>query len=161
MKIQYNVEDSKDMKKLDYSKRFFKYPDLFMNDVCEVKINGDSFLKKDKFILHSKEKILPRKIFLYGKKNDGSDDTNNLYLNYWMKVFLKTIEKGNLYKYDCKISESKIELCIGLPLNYRRCAFNGEIWTKNDIIKFLSCLFSSDLEEVEFEQQDFFESLVA
>src|SRR5699024_9865453 len=99
MKLKYNMEDQKDIKKLDYSKRFLKYPDMFLVKSCEVKVNGDDFLKADSFIIYCKKKVLPRKIYLYGKKGKECDG-DNLYLNYWLKVFLKTVEKGNLYKQD-------------------------------------------------------------
>ena len=62
MKLKYNMEDQKDIKKLDYSKRFLKYPDMFLVKSCEVKVNGDDFLQADSFIIYCKKKVLPRKI---------------------------------------------------------------------------------------------------
>ena len=52
MKLKYNMEDQKDIKKLDYSKRFLKYPDMFLVKSCEVKVNGDDFLQADSFIIY-------------------------------------------------------------------------------------------------------------
>ena len=78
-----------------------------------------------------------------------------------MKIFLKTVEKGNLYKYDFEKSDSKIELCIGLPLVFRYEAYNYNSWKRENIIEFLSCLFDTYLEESEYEQQDLFEELAA
>ena len=159
MKLKYNMEDQKDIKKLDYSKRFLKYPDMFLVKSCEVKVNVDYFLQADSFIIYCKKKVLPRKIYLYGKKGKECDG-DNLYLNYWLKVFLKTVEKGNLYKQDFEKSDSKIELCIGLPYKFRKDAFRS-VWTRKNIIEFLSCLFDTYIEEAEYKQEDFFEKLVA
>lgn len=39
MKLFYNVENPKDVKRLDYSKRFIKYPDMFLSKICEVRVN--------------------------------------------------------------------------------------------------------------------------
>ncbi len=159
MKLKYNMEDLKDIKKLDYSKRFLKYPDMFLGKNCEVKINGDDFFRADSFIICCKKKVLPRRIYIYGKK--GRDyDSDNLYLNYWLKVFLRTVEKGNLFKQNFEKSDSKIELCIGLPYKFRRDAFR-RTWTRKNIIEFLSCLFDTYIEEAEYKQEDFFEQLVA
>lgn len=160
MKLQYNIENSKDVKRLDCSKRFLKYPNMFLSEICDVRVNGDDFLNSDEFIIHSRKKALPRKIYLYGKKG-RENNSDNLYLNYWMKIFLKTVEKGNLYKYDFEKSDSKIELCIGLPLVFRYEAYNYNSWKRENIIEFLSCLFDTYLEESEYEQQDLFEELAA
>ena len=97
---------------------------------------------------------------MYGKKG-RNDNANNLYLNYWLKVFLKTVERGNLYKNDFEKSNSKIELCIDLPFKFRYLAFNCNSWSRNNIIEFLSCLFDIYIEEAQYEQQDLFEELVA
>ena len=82
---------------------------------------------------------------MYGKKG-RNDNADNLYLNYWLKVFLKTVEKGNLYKNDFEKSNSKIELCIGLPFLFRYQAFKNSTWTRENIIEFLSCLFDTYIE---------------
>lgn len=159
MIIRYNIEDEREIKKLTYSKRFTEYPNMFLSNICEVRVNPDDYLLKDNFILSCKLKILPRKIFIYGKKEryNSSDD---LYLNYWMNIFFKTIEKGYLHKYNFEKCTSKSELCIGLPLEYRCHAFNYESWKKENIIDFLSCLFNTILEEGEYKQQDLWEELL-
>ena len=77
-----------------------------------------------------------------------------------MNIFLKTIEKGYLQKYDFKKNKSKTELSIGLPLEFRRRAFNYKEWKKENIIDFLSCLFNTTLEEGEYKQQDLWEELL-
>ena len=159
MKKLYRVDSKRDIKRLRFSKRFCKYPDMFLGNVCRVIVNKDNYLVKDEFIIKSKYKILPRNIFLYGKKeNYGS---NNLYLNYWLEIFLKTVEQGYLYKYDLKKSELKTELAIGLPLEFRYQAFDYTNWDRKKVIKFLSCLFDNELIEENYEQQDLFEELVA
>lgn len=84
-----------------------------------------------------------------------------MYLNYWLKIFLKTVEKGNLFKQDFEKSDSKIELCIGLPYRFRSDAFKYNTWTRNNIIQFLSCLFDIHIEEAEYKQEDFLEELVS
>ena len=160
MVLRYNVEDEREMKKLTFSKRFTKYPDMFLTNSCEVKVNADDFLQENSFIIKCNLKILPRKIFLYGKKNRNYID-DDLFLNYWMDIFLKTVEKGYLHKYDFQKSSLKTELCIGLPLEFRRRAFDYKNWTKQSVIKFLSCLFDTTLEESEYDQQDLFDELVA
>ena len=43
---------------------------------------------------------------------------------------------------------------------YRCNAFSGREWNRNNIISFLSCLFDNELEEADFEQQDFLEELM-
>lgn len=159
MKKLYRVNSKRDIKRLRFSKRFGKYPDMFLGNVCRVIVNKDNYLVEDEFIIKSKYKILPRNIFLYGKKeNYGS---NNLYLNYWLEIFLKTVEQGYLYKYDLQKSELKTELTIGLPLEFRYQAFDYTNWDRKKVIKFLSCLFDNELIEENYEQQDLFEELVA
>lgn len=160
MNVQYNVNDKKMMKLLSCSKRFQKYPSMFLNDTCKVIVNNDDYLSNDEFILKSKYKNLPRQMFIYGKKQGRNTDENFLYLNYWMEIFLKTIEKGILCKTDFNKSNSKLDLCIGIPLSYRASAFNYNNWQRKDIIDFLSCLFDCDLYEVNYEQQDLFENLL-
>lgn len=73
--------------------------------------------------------------------------------------FLKDSRKGNLCKYDFVKSDSKLELCIGLPLKYRLDAFKYARWTRENIIEFLSCLFDCDLEISDYEQQDLLDNL--
>lgn len=156
MIYRYNVQDKRMMRKLINSKRFPEYPNIFLSNTCKVKVNGDDSLEKDEFIIQSKNTLLPKKIYLYGKKTRNDEEENNLYINYWLKVFFKTIERGNLYKWDFFKSESKMELTIGLPLKYRLQAFNYKKWDRKDVITFLSCLFNDELEEADYEQQDLF-----
>ena len=159
MQYEFNIQDKRDLKKIEFSKRFIKYPEMFLNETCLVRVNNDDFLKKCEFTIRSKLKILPRKILIYGK-GTGSSQDDDLFLNYWSKVFFKTVESGKLCKYDCPTCSSKLEMCIGLPYRYRKNAFNGTEWSKNDLINFLSCLFDNELEEADFEQQDFLEELM-
>ena len=160
MEYKFSVQDSKAIKRLIYSSRFPKYPDIFLNKTCKVRVNGDEGLMTDEFTIKSKYRILPRKIYLYGKKTSRSQEEDNLYLNYWLNIFLNTVESGNLCKADFAKSDSKIELTIGLPLKYRLEAFSHRRWSRKNIILFLSCLFDNDIEEVNYEQQDLFEDLL-
>lgn len=150
----YNVKDKRITKKLISSKRFPKYHDMFLSNTCFVQVNSDDFLIKDEFIIFSKSKVLPKKIYLYGKKTNKNNNENNIYLNSWMPIFLKTVEQGNLCKFDFSKSTSKLELTIGLPLTYRRLAFKGNYWTKSNVIRFLECLFNIELSETEYIQQN-------
>lgn len=159
MQYKFNVKDKRDLKKIEFSKRFIKYPDMFLSETCLVRVNKDDFLKEDEFTIQSKLKILPRKICVYGKKTKISEE-NDLFLNYWINIFFKTVENGNLCKYDFSKCNSKLEMCIGLPYEYRCNAFLGRKWDRNNIINFLSCLFDNELEEADFEQQDFWEELM-
>lgn len=151
--IYFNVQDKRDLKKLASSKRFLRYPNMFLTNTCEVRVNKDDYLTESQFVIHSKKRILPRKIYLYGKKT-GYGLENNLYLNYWLEVFLKTVENGILSKSDFSKSESKLELCIGLPVKYREKAFHYRNWTKDDVITFLNCLFDNQIEETKYFQQN-------
>ena len=159
MQYKYNVQDEIEIKKLSNSKRFPKYPTMFLSNTCVVRVNKDDCLQEDEFTIYCKYKILPRKIYLYGKKTKPIEE-NDIFLNYWLNVFLKTIEEGNLCKYDFPKSDSKLELTIGLPLQYRLKAFDCYNWTRKNVIKFLSCLFDSEIEEADYEQQDFLENLL-
>lgn len=159
MGCEFNVEDKREMIKLNNSKRFPKYPTIFLSNTCQVRVNQDDYFENSMFTIQSKYRILPRKIYLYGKKTRDAEE-DNIYLNYWSSIFLKTIEKGKLYKYDFEKSNSKLEMCIGLPLKFREKAFRSNTWRKKDIIAFLSCLFDTEIEEADFEQQDLLESLL-
>lgn len=161
MKCKYDLSDKRAIKKLSSSKRFLKYPDMFLNTTCQVRVNGDDGLRQDEFIIRSKNKILPRKIYIYGKKTIEESEEECLFLNYWMQIFFKTVEKGYLYKHDFEKSNSKLELTIGLPYKYREKAFGGRIWSRNNIIQFLCCLFDSELKEENYEQQDLLEFLLS
>ena len=68
MIYKFNVQDKREIKKLTNSKRFSKYPSMFLRNTCEVRVNHDDGFEKDKFVLYSKTNNLPRKIYLYGKK---------------------------------------------------------------------------------------------
>lgn len=160
MECKFNIQDKKAIKRLMYSNRFRKYPDIFLNTTSNVRVNNDEGLIADEFIIKSKYRILPRKIYIYGKKTFCREDENNLYLNYWLSVFLNTVEFGNLCKTDFVKSDSKMELTIGLPLKYRLDAFSYRRWTRKDIISFLSCLFNNDIDEANYEQQDLFEDIL-
>ena len=110
MIYKYDVQNKRDVKKLYHSKRFPKYPDMFLSNTCQIRVNPDELLKQDEFVICSKSKILPKKIYLYGKKTNHQEE-NNIYLNYWTNIFLKTVEKGSLDKYDFNKSDSKLEMC--------------------------------------------------
>ena len=68
MIIRYNIEDEREIKKLTYSKRFTEYPNMFLSNICEVRVNPDDFLQENNFIIKCRSKILPRQILIYGKK---------------------------------------------------------------------------------------------
>lgn len=154
---KYNVNDKHLKVKLLQSKRFTKYSDYFLSNTCTVRVNADDFFIGDEFVIQCKNKILPRRIYLYGKKNTSPVD-DCIYLNYWLPVFLNTVEEGYLVKNDFEKSNSSMELAIGLPLEYRKSAFNCTRWSRNSIIEFLSCLFNIELREADFEQQDLLEN---
>lgn len=156
---EYNVKDKKVKKKLEGSKRFMKYPNMFLSNTCKVKVNADDYLIADDFTIYCKAKILPKKIYIYGKKTKPQEE-NNLYLNYWMEVFFKTIENGNLCKQDFKKCTSKAELTIGIPSRLRFHAYHYRSWNRANIIEFLSCLFNIPVEETNYEQQDFIEQML-
>lgn len=160
-KCKFNIENARDVIKLKNSKRFPKYPNKFLCNICEVIVNGDEYLRKDEFLIKSKYNILPRKIFIYGKKSNRYDKIyDNLYTNYWLEIFLKTIEKGILCKYDVNKGNPTTTLEIGLTFNFRSLAFNHTPWTRQDIIKYLSCMFGNNLEEVDFKQEDFIDNML-
>lgn len=157
--MQYDVSKKNIIKRLNNaneSGKFKKYPDFLLGRTCLVRVNGDDFLSKEEFMIKADFSILPRSIVIYGKKHKPSeDDTDNIYLNHWMEIFLKTIECGKIYNKQFKRSTNKNELTIGLPLMFRLNAFNGATWSKEDIIKFLSCLFGIEIQESYFHQQVF------
>lgn len=157
--MQFDVSKKNVIKRLNNaneSGNFIKYPDFLLGKTCLVKVNGDDYLKQEEFMIRTDFPILPRSIVIYGKKHkQGEDDTNNIYLNYWLEIFLKTIEYGKITKRLLKKSSEKNELTIGLPLMFRLNAFNGSYWCKEDIIKFLSCLFGIEIQESYFHQQTF------
>lgn len=161
MKQIYDVKDKRALKRLVNSKRFIEYPKIFLSNTCKVKVNADDWLRADEFTICSKTKILPKRIYIYGKKTQNHIEEDNLYLNYWMKVFFKTVEKGKLFKHDFEKSNSKLELTIGIPIKFRANAYKLNTWTRLNVIEFLSCLFNIPIEEAEYEQQDLIEQLMA
>lgn len=156
---RYNIKDKHIKVKLLRSRRFTKYPEMFLSNTCTVKVNKDDYLFKDEFIIQCKNKLLPRKIYLYGKKENGPS-SDNIYLNHWFPVFLHTIEEGYLVQSNFEKSNSPMELTIGLPIEYRMTAFNYLNWTKKSVIDFLSCLFNLEITEAEYEQQDLLDTLL-
>ena len=159
MVYRYDVNNKREMKKLCNSKRFPKYPTMFLSKTCQVRVNSDDCLKSDNFTVYCKSRILPRKIFLFGKKT-RTDEENDIFLNYWLGVFFSTIEEGILHKYDFNKSDTKLELCIGLPLKYRTKAFKYKNWTRENVREFLECLFNCELEEADYEQQDLLDNIM-
>ena len=157
--MQYDVSKKNIIKRLyraNESGKFKKYPDFLLGKTCLVKVNGDDCLVQEEFMIRADFAILPRSIVVYGKKHkQGEDDTNNIYLNYWLEIFLKTIECGKMQNRVFKKTANKNELAIGLPIMFRLNAFNGASWTKKDIIRFLSCLFGIEIQESYFHQQIF------
>lgn len=157
--MQYDVCKKNILKRLsnaNESGKFKKYPDFLLGKTCLVKVNGDDYLKQEDFIIKADFPILPRSIVIYGKKHKpGENDSDNIYFNYWMETFLKTIETGIIYKRKFKKSTNKNELTIGLPIMFRLNAFNSCTWSKDNIIKFLSCLFGIEIQESYFHQQIF------
>lgn len=158
--MQLNIKDKDILKKLDLlnvSGEFSKYPTLMLRNSSRVRVNPDSYLLDDDFIVVSPYFNLPREIYLYGKK-DGEE--NGIYVNYWMTIFLNTIEKGMLCNDKFHKSISKYELTIGLPLEFRHKAYK-QAWTRENIIEFLSCLFDVKLEQSNYQQEDLLELMAA
>lgn len=157
--MQFDVSKGNVLKRLNNANEsgsFIKYPDFLLGKTCLVKVNGDDYLKQEEFMIRADFPILPRSIMIYGKKHKpGENDKDNIYLNYWLEIFLKTIECGKITNRLFKKSLSKNELAIGLPLTFRMNAFNCYTWGKEDIIKFLSCLFGIEIQESYFHQQIF------
>ena len=65
MVYKYDVNNKREMKKLCNSKRFPKYPTMFLSKTCQVRVNDDDCLKSDHFTIYCKYRILPRIIFLF------------------------------------------------------------------------------------------------
>ncbi len=151
----------KRLNKLNESGEFRKYPSIFLRNSCRVRVNKDDYLTEDEFFISSPYMNLPREIYLYGKKLTKSNDENNIYINYWLDIFLKTIEKGYICPKQFKKSTNHYELAIGIPFQYRRMAFSATRWTRSNIVEFLSCLFGTKLQEANYQQQDLLELMVA
>lgn len=151
----------KRLNKLNESGEFRKYPSIFLRNSCRVRVNKDDYLTEDEFFISSPYMKLPREIYVYGKKLTKSNDENNIYMNYWLEVFLRTIEKGYICPKQFKKSTNHYELAIGIPFQYRRMAFSATRWTRSNIVEFLSCLFGTKLQEANYQQQDLLELMVA
>ncbi len=151
----------KRLNKLNESGEFRKYPSIFLRNSCRVRVNADDYLIEDEFFISSPYMNLPREIYVYGKKLTKSNDENNIYMNYWLEVFLRTIEKGYICPKQFKKSTNHYELAIGIPFQYRRMAFSATRWTRSNIVEFLSCLFGTKLQEANYQQQDLLELMVA
>lgn len=151
----------KRLNKLNESGEFRKYPSIFLRNSCRVRVNKDDYLTEDEFFISSPYMNLPREIYLYGKKLTKSNDENNIYINYWLDIFLKTIEKGYICPKQFKKSTNHYELAIGIPFQYRRMAFSATRWSRSNIVEFLSCLFGTKLQEANYQQQDLLELMVA
>src|SRR5690606_30360572 len=80
--------------------------------------------------VRGREPLLPYKIILYGKK-DGYSDT--LYLNYWVPVFIDTIEKGFIEYYAPKTLDTNA-LCVGLSIGFRKEYIHGDVQAAKDFI---------------------------
>ena len=151
----------KRLNKLNESGEFRKYPSIFLRNSCRVRVNADDYLIEDEFFISSPYMNLPREIYVYGIKLTKSNDENNIYMNYWLEVFLRTIEKGYICPKQFKKSTNHYELAIGIPFQYRRMAFSATRWTRSNIVEFLSCLFGTKLQEANYQQQDLLELMVA
>ena len=126
----------KRLNKLNESGEFRKYPSIFLRNSCRVRVNADDYLIEDEFFISSPYMNLPREIYVYGKKLTKSNDENNIYMNYWLEVFLRTIEKGYICPKQFKKSTNHYELAIGIPFQYRRMAFSATRWTRSNIVEF-------------------------
>lgn len=138
---------------------FKKYPTSMLRNSARVRVNRDSYLVEDDFIIVSPYCNLPREIYIYGK-NTGSTGEDNIFLNYWMPVFLNTVENGYLNCENFKKSTSKYEMTIGLPYSYRSKAYTCN-WKRDNIIEFLSCLFNVRLEQANYQQEDMLDLMAA
>lgn len=138
---------------------FKRYPTSMLRNNARVRVNHDSYLEEDDFIIVSPYFNLPREIYIYGKKTRSSDE-DSIYLNYWMPVFLNTVENGTLNYGQFEKSFSKYEMTIGLPYLYR-CKAYGNSWQRENIIEFLSCLFNVKLEQANYQQEDLLDLMVA
>lgn len=159
--MPHSVKSSRiksNLERLNREGEFLKYPDMFKRNSSLVRVNRDDYLVEDEFMIVSSKFNLPRQIYLYGKKQSSEDV---IYLNKWMDIFLNTIENGYIEKNDFSKSNLNYELAIGLPFDFRRKAFDGDTWSRYNVIDFLSCLFDTNLEEINYQQQDMLELMVA
>ncbi len=65
---EYDVKDKRAIKRLQNSKRFLEYPNMFLSNTCKVKVNADEYLVADEFTIYCKSRILPKKYIFMGKK---------------------------------------------------------------------------------------------
>jgi len=108
------------------------YPQPLVKEAVVI-INGDDYLPVGEWRLvqvRGKEPILPHKIILYGKK-DGYSDT--LYLNYWVPVFIGTIEKGFIEYYAPETLDTNA-LCVGLSIGFRKEYIHCDVQATKDFI---------------------------
>lgn len=161
MSLNINDENIRDeLKSLQESGELKRYPTALLRNNCTVRINPDDYLTADEFIVISSYSNLPRNIYIYGKGRE-SYTGDDIYLNYWLDIFLKTIEHGKIYPQQFEKSKLKYELTIGISNVFRAKAYNYNTWSRNNIIEFLSCLFDTKLEEVNYQQEDLLETMVA
>lgn len=162
--MQFDVSNKKLLKRLkksDEMGKFKKYPDYLLDNTCIVKVNKDDYLLEDEFMISSDNYILPRCIRLYGKKHiQGKNDQDNIYFNYWLEIFTKTIEKGYIYKKDFNKS-TPTDLSIGLSMTFRMNSFHYSNWNRENVIKFLTCLFGTNIKESNYYQPNVLELMVA
>lgn len=144
---------------LDETGDFKKYPMMMLRNTARVRVNPDDYLMKDDFMIVSPYFNLPREIYLYGKKGSSAVE-DNIYFNYWMDVFVRTIEHGYINYDKFEKSNSKYEMTIGIPFEFRKSAYYN-YWSRENVINFLSCLFDVRLEEVDYQQQDMLELMAA
>lgn len=161
--MSLNIKDRNLIEKLSLlqeSGELKKYPLGLLRYNCTVKVNPDDYLKADEFMICSSYSNLPRNIYLYGK-GDNYNSEDNIYLNYWLDVFFKTIENGKIYPQQFDKSQSKFELTIGISRVFREKAYSYNTWTRKNIIEFLSCLLDTNLEEANYQQEDLLEEMAA
>lgn len=162
--MQFDVSNKNLMKRLTKANetgRFKEYPKYLLDNTCIVKVNRDDYLTGDEFMIISDTYVLPRCIRIYGKKHKaGTNDQDNIYFNYWLEIFTKTIQSG----YICKNNFNKsmpTDLAIGLSMTFRMNSFQYSNWNKEKIIKFLGCLFGTNIKESNYYQPNVLELMVA
>lgn len=100
-----------------------------------VEVNPDDFMPPYfKFELTSSKPILPPHIVIYGK---GGSLDDALYVNFWLPIFAKTVEKGGLEYYQPERWSANV-LCVGLPRQYRFMNINFD---PQRLIEFAIALF--------------------
>lgn len=164
IKLQFDVSNKNLMKRLiraNETGKFKEYPKYLMDNTCIVKVNKDDYLLEDEFMISSDDYILPRCIRIYGKKHKaGTNDQDNIYFNYWIETFTKTIQNGNICKNNFNKSMAT-DLAIGLTMTFRMDSFHYSNWNREKIIKFLTCLFGTNIKESNYYQPNVLELMVA